>query len=73
MHTSVGIGARLREERQRVGFTQQELADRSGIDRNSQINYEHGHRSPPADYLAAVDRLGLDACYIVTGRRAPLA
>lgn len=69
MPTNVGIWTRLREERQRVGFTQQELADRAQVDRNSQINYEQGHRSPPADYLERLERIGLDACYIVTGRR----
>ena len=70
MHTNVSIGARLREERKRIGLTQQELADRVGIDRNTEGNYENGHRSPPANYLVRIDRLGLDACYIVTGRRS---
>ena len=69
MPTNVGIWGRIREERKRLGLTQQELADLVGVDRNSQINYERGHRSPPAEYLERLDALGLDACYILTGRR----
>lgn len=35
----------------------------------SQSNYERGERSPDADYLAAVARLGFDVQFVVTGVR----
>lgn len=71
MPNKLGIGVRLREERLRVRRTQQEIADFAGIDRNTQINYEAGHTVPPADYLQHIQQLGLDPCYIITGRRLP--
>lgn len=69
MSTNVDIGLRLKEERKRLGYTQKGLAERSGIDRLSQINYEHGRRSAPADYLAGLQQLGMDSRYILTGKR----
>lgn len=72
MPNKLGIGARLKEERRRVRRTQQEVADFAAVDRNTQINYEAGHTAPPADYLQRIEQLGLDPCYIITGRRPPL-
>lgn len=69
MSTNVDIGLRLKEERRRLGLSQEALAECSGIDRLSQINYEKGRRSAPSDYLARLDKIGLDACYILLGKR----
>lgn len=63
------IGPRLREERERLGFKQAELAERLGIERKSQINYEAGEREPKADYLARAAVLGFDVNYVLTGVR----
>ena len=50
----MGIGERLKEERERLGFSQTEFAAVAGASKNSQYNYEKGERSPDAAYLAAV-------------------
>ena len=67
METNVGIGDRLKEERERLGFSQTEFAAVAGASKNSQYNYEKGDRSPDADYLAAVAERGVDILYVVTG------
>jgi len=67
----VGIGDRLKEERERLGFNQTEFAAQAGASKNSQYNYEKGERSPDASYLAAVAERGVDVLYVVTGERKP--
>ena len=63
------IGARLREERERLGVTQERVADWFGIQRQSVLLYEGGQRSPLADQLAVLHKEGGDAGYVVTGVR----
>ena len=46
-----GIGARLREERDRLGFTQDALAEQLGMVRKTLYNYEAGATSIPVDFL----------------------
>jgi transcriptional regulator with XRE-family HTH domain len=65
------LGDRLMQERARLGMTQAELASLTGITRRTQINYESGQRAPDAAYLGAVDKKGIDALFVVTGRRQP--
>ncbi|NUU37368.1 helix-turn-helix domain-containing protein [Pseudomonas sp. C2B4] len=67
----MGIGDRLKEERERLGFNQTEFAANAGASKNSQYNYEKGERSPDAVYLAAVAEHGVDVLYVVTGERIP--
>ncbi|OEC35688.1 Transcriptional regulator, contains XRE-family HTH domain [Pseudomonas cuatrocienegasensis] len=67
----MGIGDRLKEERQRLGLNQSDFAALAGVAKNSQLNYEKGERSPDAAYLAAVAASGVDVLYIVTGKRTP--
>ncbi|MCY1295835.1 hypothetical protein D9M71_116230 [compost metagenome] len=67
------IGDRLREERERLGFSQTVFAETGGVQKRAQINYEQGERFPGVDYLAAVAKLGVDAQYIVTGERSSSA
>lgn len=66
-------GARLREERERLGLTQQALGEAAGVTNITQSNYEAGRRSPAADYLAAAAAAGVDVLYVVTGVRTPVA
>ena len=65
------ISDRLREQREALGMTQAELAEKCGIAARSQRNYESGERSPDADYMAAIARAGADVLYILTGQRNP--
>lgn len=69
----MGIGDRLKEERERLGFSQTEFSAVAGASKNSQYNYEKGDRSPDANYLAAVAEKGVDILYVVTGERKPQA
>ena len=64
------IGTRLREERNRLGLTQPELAARAGVGKQAQLRYEAGERNPDTVYLAALAHAGADVLYIVTGQRS---
>lgn len=61
---------RLREERERLGFSQEAFGAIGGVKRVAQGKYEKGERSPDVDYLAAIARVGVDVQYIVTGVRS---
>lgn len=64
----VDIGARLKEERERLGMNQSDFAAIAEAGRKTQFNYEIGERAPDAGYLAAIAVAGADVQYIVTGR-----
>lgn len=63
------IGARLRAERERLSLSQEAFANKAGVHRRTQVNYEADERRPDADYLAAIAGFGADIAYIVTGSR----
>lgn len=71
MEMNVGIGERLKEERERLGFSQTDFAALAGASKNSQYNYEKSERTPDAAYLAAVAEKGVDILYVVTGTATP--
>ena len=60
---------RLREERERLGLSQQVLAEKCGVTARSQRNYEAGERNPDSAYLASIAAAGADVLYILTGAR----
>ncbi|MDP9583540.1 helix-turn-helix domain-containing protein [Burkholderia ambifaria] len=66
----MGIGARLKEERMRVGMSQAEIAALGGLSNKTQLSYESDVRSPDANYLAALAKVGVDVLYVITGVRA---
>lgn len=65
----MGIGARLKSERLRLGLTQAMLGAAGGVEVNAQGRYEAGARIPRADYLASIAKVGIDVLYVVTGQR----
>lgn len=65
------IGERLKEERRRLGLSQADAAAQLSIAKKSQTNYELGHSSPNAEYLAAAAALGFDVLYVLTGVPSP--
>lgn len=67
----LNFGERLKEERRRLGFNQEDFGAIGGVAKTTQLNYEKGSRYPDAPYLAAVATAGLDVLYVVTGRRTP--
>lgn len=59
------FGERLREERERLGLTQ----DRLGVTPQAQRRYEKSERYPDLEYLNHFASLGGDVLYVVTGQR----
>lgn len=66
----MNIGKRLKSERLRLGMSQAVLGEIGGVAGNAQGQYEHGNRSPRADYLELIALAGADVLYIVTGKRS---
>lgn len=64
-------GLRLREERERLRLTQQQMADEAGVRREMWSKYERGVAAPGAAAFKALARLGADQLYILTGQRVP--
>ncbi len=64
MFIAEGWGARLREEREKAGLSQADLAHR-----NTQRGYETEKTAPDLRYLSDAESRGLDVGYVVTGRR----
>ncbi|WP_172657008.1 helix-turn-helix domain-containing protein [Collimonas arenae] len=70
MSFNANCGERLREERDRLGFTQQEMADQMGVRREMSSRYERGQAVPGGDALAALALAGGDIQYVLTGQRS---
>lgn len=66
------LGARLKNERQRIGFPVPEFAAICGVSRATQFNYESGGRPPDADYFGKAYEAGVDVHYVITGHKAIL-
>ncbi|MCA8414381.1 helix-turn-helix domain-containing protein [Burkholderia multivorans] len=66
----MSIGARLKEERLRIGLSQAEIAALGGLSNKTQLSYESDTRSPDANYLAALAKIGVDVLYVITGERS---
>lgn len=61
------IGSRLRDERERLGYSQSRWCELCGTTRKTQFLYETDARRPDADYLAAAAEARADVLFIVTG------
>ena len=66
----MGISDRIREERQRLGLSQEQLGAIAGVRKQAQLTYEKGDRHTDTLYLAAIAETGADVLYILTGQRA---
>ena len=66
----MSFGARLAEERKRLGLKQADFADLVGTDVPKQSLYENDRRELRADYLARLAEAEVDVGYILTGRRS---
>ena len=67
------IENRLKEERERLGFTQPDFAELAGTTKKTVIDYEKGKSSPKASYLEAIAAVGADVNYIVNGVRSDVS
>ncbi len=63
----MSIGSRLKEEREKIGYSQERLASIGGVKKGAQINYEAGKRQPDAAYLRGVAQVGIDLQYVLIG------
>lgn len=66
----MGFGARLAEERKRLGLKQAEFASLVGTDVPKQSLYENDRRELRADYLSRLSAAKVDVGYVLTGRRS---
>lgn len=66
----MSFGARLAEERKRLGLKQADFADLVGTDVPKQSLYENDRRELRADYLARLADAGIDVVYVLTARRS---
>ena len=62
-----GFNRRLRAERERLGLSQKDFAERAGVKRVTQFLYEKGDSQPNYRYLMAIDELGVDMPYLFFG------
>lgn len=65
------FGARLLEERDRLGLTQTDICEWTDINRRTQSAYEKDQRYPDAGYLMTLLEHDFDVAYLLTGKRAP--
>ncbi|HEX5185120.1 MAG TPA: helix-turn-helix transcriptional regulator [Allosphingosinicella sp.] len=65
----MGFGARLAEERKRLGLKQAEFAALVGTDVPKQSLYENDRRELRGDYLARLADAEVDVVYVLTGQR----
>ncbi|MCY1303353.1 hypothetical protein D9M68_811230 [compost metagenome] len=71
MKDSKEIGIRLQAERNRLGLSQTEFAERLGIGLRTQASYESGRSEAKAVYLSHAAALGVDVLFVMTGVPAP--
>lgn len=64
------IGMRLKEERQRLGFTQPDFAKVADASKRTLIDWEKGVSAPNGFQLSALALIGADVQYIITGQRS---
>ena len=65
------FGERIRHIRTDLGWSQDEMADKTGVSCRTIGNYERGGRIPDADFLARLASHGVDVLYLLTGEKAP--
>lgn len=65
--TLLEIAGRIAAERHRLGMTQEEFGAVTQTHRNTVRRYETGERQPHTLFLGALEKLGIDVTYILTG------
>ncbi|HFJ9553613.1 TPA: helix-turn-helix domain-containing protein [Stenotrophomonas maltophilia] len=69
----MSVGVRLKEERKRLGLTQEAMGLACGVAKRTQILFEQDAHLPGGAYFVAADELGVDVTYVLVGRRERLA
>lgn len=65
----LSVGARLREERERLGFNQEEFGQLAGVSLRAEQDWERGVSSVRADFLSIAVAHRVDVLYVLTGQR----
>lgn len=64
------IGSRIKEERTRLGLSQEAFGKLGGVKKLAQLNYEKGSRSPTGIYFDNLrQHKAIDTTYILTGMK----
>ena len=59
-------GTEIRSAREKSGLTQEDLANKTGLSRNTIINYESGRRVPRGDDIEKIaEACGLKVCLLL--------
>lgn len=61
---------RFKAERERLSFTQPQVAKLAEVGKTTVINWEKGASAPTATQLEALSKFGLDVLFVVTGQYA---
>lgn len=64
------IGKRIEEERNHLGLSQVAFSEACGVNRGTLATWEKGKQTPNAAVLSVMSDLGVDASYVITGRRS---
>lgn len=67
------FGERIRQERDRLGLSQEAFGVVGGVSKRAQVNYEKSERKPDLIYLNQLSKVGVDVLYLVTGQRSEAA
>lgn len=68
-NSSSSFAERLREERKRLGLTQEAFGRLGGVSKTAQSLFESGKNRPGSEFLQALYQNGVDVCFIFTGKR----
>jgi transcriptional regulator with XRE-family HTH domain len=64
------FGARLKQERQRLGMSMHDFAELGEVNRVTQMRYETGVNYPTIEYMYKIGRHGVETLFIETGLQA---
>ena len=65
------LGLRLKQERERLGLTQDDVSDMGDVSRRTVAAWERGEQSPNGAFLALAAERGFDVLFILTNIRRP--
>lgn len=68
-NSSPSFAERLRQERKRLGLTQEAFGRLGGVSKTAQSLFESGRNRPGSEFLQALYENGVDVCFIFTGKR----
>ncbi|MDR1853465.1 MAG: helix-turn-helix domain-containing protein [Azoarcus sp.] len=63
------IGVRIKDERERLGLSQSDFGKIVGATKKTVFSWENGRTAPDAFQLCRLAEVGLDLCYVLTGKR----